>query len=253
MQESERYRQLLREYDLLVANWLSYQLAATCHGVPRGLEMMDIGSGNAAIAKRIFRLLGASKLHLVDPALEFFPAELPIIQRHRSSILKQEFVDQFRSTIDLLTCVRAFHEFEDPASAASNLLELFNHNGRGLLVVLDVSEGGWESKRPLNPEQAEHRRQDVERVKANNLFRNKDIVDFWQRALIEVAPRSEIVCPKEQDSEVASFYYILVVGNKAPEEIPLDKQFDSLCNKANEILENLTRLREKIDHKQRER
>ncbi|MFY9484710.1 MAG: class I SAM-dependent methyltransferase [Patescibacteria group bacterium] len=253
MSASDRYQQLLKTYDLLVANWLSFQLAATCHGIPAGLEMMDIGSGNAAIAKRIFRLLGASKLHLVDPALEPCRAELPIIQRHRRSILDEDFVAEFRSKIDLLTCVRTFHEFDDPILAARNLLEIFNHDGKGLLVVFDVSEGGWQSKRPLAPEQAEHHRHDIERVRANRLFKNEDIVAFWERALLGVAQRSEIVCPQEQDGEVACFYCILVVGHEVPEEITLDEAFDSLCNRANDTLESLTRLREQIDNEQKER
>jgi hypothetical protein len=148
------------------------------------LTMVDVGSGNGKLALEIARLIEAKRLILIDKKNKL---EVPL-PPHAKFFQMDIYSDEFLYCIpqaDVMTCIRTFHEFPDPCSAAMRFIS----KTHGVLIIRDWMEKGWERilkedqqirDEKKRKEELAHDEEDLQLVRKNRLYTPEEIRRFWK-------------------------------------------------------------------------
>ncbi len=172
-----------------------------------GFTMLDIGSGEGLLALKMAADFGAGNVILIDN--EKRPnVKLPLNAKfYLMDALSSTMLEKFQNKIDLVTCLNAFHEFDDPLAAAGQLISVLH--SQGVAVVFEYTEEGWHKARQLSMSSGDgphrHFNKDVRRAQALGLDTNRGIRDFWEQRVFPGVPGQ---CNLTFMNELYLFLYI---------------------------------------------
>lgn len=148
----------------------------------RGVSvLLDVGSGEGYLSLKMAEDLKAARAILVDK-LEPLVDLPPNVTFRMFDIHDSNFVRSFQNKVQLITCFFAFHEFEDPIIAATNIISILPIGGNAVFV--DYSQEGWKKHAQLigNGDLAAqlHLHDDIQRTMMFGLDTNVGIRHFWE-------------------------------------------------------------------------
>lgn len=99
-----------------------------------GCAFLDVGSGEGVLSLKMAAELRAGRVILVDTLHEPVIALPAHTEFHRLDVHAEEFVRSFQYRVHIVTCTNAFHEFDDPVTAACNLIRVLPTGGATLIL-----------------------------------------------------------------------------------------------------------------------
>lgn len=155
-----------------------------------GCTFLDVGSGEGILSLKMAKDLQARRVILID-SVNNPVVDLPSqVEFHIINVTSPEFVHSFQNKANVVICLNAFHEFEDPAAAASNMINIIPIYG--ILLILDYSQEGW--RRQLNIAvdsdaiTQSHFQEDMERLQQTGFSTDSGIREFWEKFLFPQVP-----------------------------------------------------------------
>lgn len=155
-----------------------------------GNAFIDVGSGEGIISLKMAEDLKADAFILVDKQYAPVVNLPPNAAFYKIDVHSDEFVEKFENRANIVTCITAFHEFDDPVKAASNLIRILPE--KGVTLVMDYTEEGWEIQQVLaasgNTSLKRHFLEDMRRAIRFGLDKDIGIRKFWEEAIFPGVP-----------------------------------------------------------------
>jgi hypothetical protein len=148
-----------------------------------GVHMLDVGSAEGVLALKMAEDFKVEKLFLTDNQ-RVSMVHLPDYAESRHvDALSNTFIDLFQNKVELVTCIRTFHEFNEVLLGVHQLVNVLPLGGT--LVLMECTYKGWEQQWKLSrtegPLAYQHTMNDLNRASRNGLLADEDIRNFWEQ------------------------------------------------------------------------
>lgn len=153
--------------------------------LPKDRVLIDVGCETGITSLEIAKDLGAQEVVLADMRNELEVKLSNKVRFERVDVCSDNFVRTFLSNGNyvgnVVTCIRALHEFSDPRVAVVNMINILPQGG--CLVILDAAEAGWEALYSITSQDSvaafSHYLEDLKNAARHGLFLDIDIKAFW--------------------------------------------------------------------------
>lgn len=152
--------------------------------------ILDVGSGEGILALKIAGTLKAKKVILTD-IVDSLEVQLPRnAEFHQVDLCSMDFLQKFQNRVQVVICLRSFHEFSDPVGAMRNLFGVLPIGGTTL--IFDYSKQGWAHQRTItlaeDPTSILHFQKDIKKAEQDDLNTDEGIREFWEGMVFPRVP-----------------------------------------------------------------
>jgi hypothetical protein len=199
----ERFSSILRNYETIIRPALRIVMAE----VGNVECLLDIGCGDCIVTSELVEDIQPDRLVLADirqvPRMSFGLQHSFL----KNDVCRPDFGASLFGTVQGITCITAFHEFDNPYAAACNILALVPPGG--FAFIADRSEAGWAAEKDLvrmeDAASKEHYEEDLEKLRRSGLGTNQGIRSFWNIEISPMFPGPTVLAGKDG---MYSFLYL---------------------------------------------